>query len=111
MAHATSAPSGSPHRGSTKFTATALCWLLASRERQGPAVLTGQKADSKRGCAYRHRDPATHRFEEVHILPLISGQSLFLFWPRCIPFRAWSDDPAPLNDALPDSPTRMLSDH
>jgi hypothetical protein len=56
MAHATSAPSGSPHRGSRKFTATALCWLLASREHQGPAALTGQKADSKRGCAYRHRD-------------------------------------------------------
>jgi hypothetical protein len=80
MAHAASAPSGSPHRGSRTFTATALSWLLASREHQGPAALTGQKADSQRGCAYRHRDhPPPDRFKEVHMLPLISGHSLFLF--------------------------------
>ena len=55
MAHAASAPSGFPHRGSSKFTATSLCWLLARRERQGPAALTGQKR-TRSEAAYRHRD-------------------------------------------------------
>lgn len=92
MAHATSAPSGSPHRGSRKFTATALCRLLASREHQGPAALTGPKS----GLEARLRtptleSPTTRRFKEVHMLPFISGQSLFLFSARIhpIPSMEW----------------------
>jgi hypothetical protein len=81
MAHAASAPSGPPHRGSRKFTATALCWLPAGREHQGPAALTGQKADSKRGCAYRHRDyppPSSRKFTCCRWSPV---RACFCFGP------------------------------
>ena len=110
MAHAASAPSGPPHRGSRKFTATALCWLLAGREHRGPAALTGQKADSKRGCAYRHRDHPPPVQGCSHAAVGLRSNPVS-FRPISIPFRAWGGDPAPLNDASLDSPARVLSDH
>ena len=102
----------SPHRGSEEVHGDGIVLAAGQSGARGTAALTGQKADSKRRRAYRHLgSPATHRFKEVHMLPLISGQSLFLFSGQIHPIPGMERDPAPLNDALPDSPMRVLSDH